>query len=116
MQKVEDMLFPGEELGEDVESFLDRLREIPSRVDAWKKSAAHCGADVALSLVRVHFKKIDEEKLKALKVANTKELKFQDFLETFIEAATRIAEVIDLKTFIDPVSPMKGAGDGSEKA
>lgn len=59
------MLFLGEELGKDVECFLDRLKEIRSRVDAWKKSAARCGANVALLLVCVHFKKIEEEKLKA---------------------------------------------------
>lgn len=64
----------------------------------------------------LHFKKIDEEKLKAPKVANTKELQFQEFLETFIEAATWIADAIDLNTFIDPVSPAKGSGDDSGQA
>lgn len=30
MLKVEDTLFPGEDLEEDVESWLDRLKEFPS--------------------------------------------------------------------------------------
>lgn len=29
MKKVEDTLFPGEELGDDTEAFLDRMRQIP---------------------------------------------------------------------------------------
>lgn len=109
MLRVEEVLFPGEELEEDVESRLDQPKEVPSRVDAWKKSAARCGAEVALSLVRVHFKDVDEEKLKSLKVTNTKKLKFQEFLATFIDATTRIADAIDLNTFIDPASPVKEA-------
>nr|XP_045086191.1 coiled-coil domain-containing protein 96-like [Aegilops tauschii subsp. strangulata] len=71
----------------------------------WKKSSARCGADVALSLVRVHCKEAKEEKLAALKVANTKKLDFQSFMETFIEAATRIADGIDLDGFVEPASP-----------
>ncbi|KAI4980265.1 hypothetical protein ZWY2020_020750 [Hordeum vulgare] len=63
------------------------------------------GADVALSLVRVHCKEAKEDKPKALQVANTKKLQFKDFMETFIEAATRIADGIDLDTFIEPASP-----------
>lgn len=69
---------------------------------------AHCGADIALSLIRIHCKDVDEERLKSLKVANTKKLQFQDFLETFIDAATRIGDSIDLDVFIDPASPTKG--------
>ncbi len=34
----------------------------------WKKSSARCGADVALSLVRVHCKDAREEKLASIKV------------------------------------------------
>jgi hypothetical protein len=82
-----------------------RLNEIPGRVQAWKKSSARCGADVALSLVRVHCKEVREEKLVALKVANTKKLQFQSFMETFIDAATRIADGIDLDEFVEPASP-----------
>ena len=82
-----------------------RLEAIPDRVQAWKKSVARCGADVALSLVRVHCKEVKEEKLKALQVANTRKLQFEDFMEIFIEAATRIADGIDLNTFVEPASP-----------
>ena len=70
----------------------------------WKKSSARCGADVALSLVRVHIKEAREEKLAAIKVANTKRLDFQSFMETFI-TATRIADGINLDEFIEPASP-----------
>mgnify|MGYP006968181504 CR=1 FL=1 len=57
-----------------------------------------------LSLVCVHCKNVDEEKLKNLLVVNKKNLKFEDFMEIFAEAATRIADGIDLETFIDPAS------------
>ena len=89
----------------DLESLMTRLNEIPGRVQALKKSSACCGADVALSLVRVHCKEVREEKLVALKVANTKKLNFQSFMETFIDAATRIADGIDLDEFVKPASP-----------
>ena len=71
----------------------------------WKKSSARCGADVALSLVTVHCKEAREEKLAAIKVANTKRHDFQSFMETFIAAATRIADGIDLDEFVAPSSP-----------
>lgn len=60
---------------------------------------------MALSLVRVHCKEAKEEKLKALQVANTKKLQFENFMETFIDTTTRIADGIDLDTFIERVSP-----------
>ena len=60
---------------------------------------------MALSLVRVHCKEAKEEKLAAIKVANTKRLDFQSFMETFIAAATRIADGIDLDEFVEPASP-----------
>ena len=82
-----------------------RLNEIPGRVQEWKMSSAHCGADVAPSLVRDHCKDVREDKLAALKVANTKKLSFQSFLDTFINAATRIADNIDLDSFVEPASP-----------
>jgi hypothetical protein len=94
-----------EELQSDVESMMTRLKDIPSRVQAWKKSAARCGAGMALALVRVHCKDMDEGKLKSLRVANTKKLKFEDFMETFIEATTRTVDGIDLDTIVDPASP-----------
>ena len=83
---------------------MTRLNEVPGRVQEWKKSSARCGADVALSLVRVHFKEAREEKLAAIKVANTKKHDFQSFMEPFITAATRIADGIDLDEFVEPAS------------
>ena len=105
LEKVDKELWPEDTLQTDLESMMTRLNEIPGRVQAWKKSAAHCGADVALSLVRVHCKEAKEDKLKTLQVVNTKKLRFKDFMETFIEAATRIADGIDLDTFVEPSSP-----------
>ena len=84
---------------------MTRLNQIPDRVQEWKKSSARCGADVALSLVRVHCKEAKDEKLAALKVGNTKKHSFQEFMDTFLEAATRIADSIDLDSFCDPASP-----------
>ena len=71
----------------------------------WNKSSARCGADVALSLVRVHCKDAREDKLASIRVANTKKHDFQSFMETFIAAATRIADGIDLDQFVAPSSP-----------
>ena len=81
------------------------LNEIPDRVQEWKKSSAQCGADMALSLVRVHFKEAHEDKLVVIKVANTKKHDFQSFMDTFIAAATRIADGIDVDSFVEPASP-----------
>jgi hypothetical protein len=105
MAEIDKELLPDENLESDLESLMGRLNAIPSRVQSWKKSAAHRRADVALSLVHVHHKDVDEEKLKSLKVVNKKKLKFEDFMETFIEAATRIIDGIDLDTFVDLASP-----------
>ena len=88
---IDKELQPGEETRMDLESVMRRLNEVPARVKAWKKFVARSGADVALSLVHVHCKNVDEEKLKNLRVVNKKNLKFEDFMETFAEAATRIA-------------------------
>ena len=41
----------------------------------------------------------------AIKVANTKRHDFQSFMETFIAAATRIADGVDLDEFVEPASP-----------
>lgn len=90
MTRVDDELWPQAELSQDLESLMARLNQIPGRVQEWKKSSARCGADVALSLVRVHCKDVREDKLAALKVANTKKLDFQSFMDTFLDAATRI--------------------------
>ena len=102
---IDKGLWPEDTLRADLESMMARLEALPDRVQTWKKSAARCGADVALSLVRVHCKEVKEEKLKALQVANTRKLQFEDFMETFIEAATRFADGIDLDTFVEPASP-----------
>ena len=58
-----------------------------------------------LYLARVHCKEAREDKLAALKVANTKKHDFRSFMETFIAAATRIADGIDLDEFVVPSSP-----------
>jgi hypothetical protein len=105
LAKIDKELWPEDTLQTDLESMMTRFEAIPDRVQAWKKSAARCGADVALSLVRVHCKDVREDKLKALQVANTKKLQFEEFMETFIEAATRITDGIDLDTFVEPASP-----------
>ncbi|XBI10099.1 hypothetical protein VPH35_137474 [Triticum aestivum] len=105
LTRIDKELWPKDVLLNDLESLMTRLNDIPDRVQAWKKSTAHCGADVDLSLVRFHCKDAKEEKLKALQVANTKKLQFQSSMETFIDAATRIADGIDLDTFIEPASP-----------
>ena len=103
--RINKELWPKDESRQEMENLLSRLEEVPDRVQSWKKSAARCGAVVALSLVRVHCKEVREEKLKTLKVANTTKLRFEDFMETFLESATRIADGIDLDTFVDPSSP-----------
>ncbi|KAM3368091.1 hypothetical protein ACQJBY_016566 [Aegilops geniculata] len=105
MSRIDTSLWPRTTLQNDLESLMTRLHEVPGRVAEWKKSSARCGADVALSLVRVHCKEAREEKLAAIQVANTRKHNFQDFMETFIAAATRIADGIDLDEFVAPSSP-----------
>ena len=105
MSRIDTSLWPGTTLQNNLESLMVRLDEVPGRVAEWKKSSARCGADVALSLVRVHCKEAREEKLAAIQVANTRKHNFQDFMETFIAAATRIADGIDLDKFVAPSSP-----------
>ena len=105
MSWIDMLLWPRTTLQNDLESLMTRLNEVPCRVAEWKKSSARCGADVALSLVRVHCKEAREEKLAAIQVANTRKHNFQDFMETFIAAATRIADGIDLDEFVAPSSP-----------
>ena len=105
VSRIDSSLWPRATLQNDLESLMTRLNEIPGRVLEWKKSFARCGADVALSLVRVHYKEAREDKLAAIKVANTKRHDFQSFMETFIADATRIADGIDLVEFVKPVSP-----------
>jgi len=105
MSRIDTSLWPGTTLQNDLESLMARLNEVPGRVAEWKKSSARCGADVALSLVRVHCKEAREEKRAAIQVANTRKHNFQDFMEAFIAAATRIADGIDLDEFVSPSSP-----------
>ena len=105
MVRVDTELWPQEERSQDLESLMTRLNQIADRVQEWKRSSARCGADVALSLVRVHCKEAKEDKLAALKVANTKKHSFQDFMDTFLDTATRIADSINLDNFCDPASP-----------
>ncbi|XBI66447.1 hypothetical protein VPH35_046021 [Triticum aestivum] len=103
--RIDSTLWPGETLQNDLESLMARWNTIPGRVQEWKKSSARCGADVALCLARVHCKDAREEKLAALRVANTKKHDFRSFMETFLAAATRIADGIDLDEFVAPSSP-----------
>ncbi|KAI4973091.1 hypothetical protein ZWY2020_028799 [Hordeum vulgare] len=105
--RIDKELWPEDESRQEMEGLMTRLEDVPNRVQAWKKSAP-CRR--ALSLVRVHCKEAREEKLKALQVANTKKLRFEDFMETFLESATRIADGIDLDTFVEPADPVR-SGD-----
>lgn len=105
VSRIDMTLWPRETLQNDLESFMTRLNDISGRVQEWKKSFARCGADVALSLVRVHCKDAREDKLASIKVANTKKHDFQSFMETLIAAATRIADEIDQDQFVVPSSP-----------
>ena len=105
MTRVDAELWLQSELSQDLESLMTRLNEIPDRVQEWKKSSARCGVDVALSLVRLHYKEAREDNLAALKVVNTKKHTFQSFMDTFLDAATRIADNINLDSFVEPTSP-----------
>ena len=105
VSRIDSSLWPRATLQNDLESLMARLNEVPGRVQEWKKSSARCGADVALSLVRVHCKEARDYKLAAIRVANTKRHDFRSFMETFIAAATRIADGIDLDEFVEPASP-----------
>ena len=105
VSQIDMTLWPGVTLQNDLESLMTRLNEVPGRVQEWKKSSARCGADVALSLVHVHCKDAREDKLASLKMANTKKHDFRSLMETFIAAATRIADGIDLDQFVAPSSP-----------
>ena len=109
MTRVDAELWPQAKLSQDLESLMTRLNQILCRVQEWKKSSARCGADVALSLVRVRCQDVREDKLAALKVANIKKLTFQSFMDTFLDAATHIADSIDLDSFCDPASPSPDA-------
>ena len=70
VSRIDSSLWPRATLQNDLESLMARLDEVPDRVQEW--TSARCGADVALSLVRVHCKEAREDKLAAIKVTNTK--------------------------------------------
>lgn len=105
MSRIDPTLWPETTPQNDLESLMTRLNEIPDQVQEWKKSSTQCGADVALSLVRIHCKEVRQDKLAAIKVANTQRHDFRSFMETIIAAATRIADDIDLDEFVEPASP-----------
>ncbi|KAI5001527.1 hypothetical protein ZWY2020_026177 [Hordeum vulgare] len=67
--------------------------------------------DANRDLLRAHIREVREDKLKALKIANRKKLQFEDFMEMFLETATRIADGIDLDTYVEPSSPDAGPAD-----
>lgn len=100
MVKIDKELLSGKKLHSDMESLMDRLNAIPSQVQSWERSVARSGADMALSLIRIHYKDVDDARLKSLKVVNKKKFKFEDFMEMFIEVATLIVDDIDLDTFV----------------
>src|SRR5436190_113438 len=54
-------VFPDDEPSKDLETVLARVKAVPSRVKDWKKSTAQAGADIALSLVRIHCKGVEEK-------------------------------------------------------
>ena len=62
----------------------------------------------------MHYKEAKEDKLAALRVANTKKHDFRSFMETFLAAATRIADGIDLDEFVAPSSPPQEGQKTSE--
>ena len=68
MSRIDTALWPMATLQNDLESMMARLNEVPSRIQEWKKSSARCGADVALSLLRVHCREAREDKLAAIPV------------------------------------------------
>ena len=103
--RIDSSLWPRATLQNDLESLMARLNEVPDQVQEWKKSSARCGADVAMYLVRVHCKEAREDKMATIKVSNTKKHDFQSFMETFIAAATWIADGINLDSFVEPASP-----------
>ena len=66
VSRIDTTLWPRETLQNDLESLMTRMNDVPCRVQEWKKSSARCGADVALSLVRVHCKDAREEDRKSV--------------------------------------------------
>ena len=48
---IDKELWSEDEFQTELELMMSRLEDVPGRVQAWKKSAAWCGAYIALSLV-----------------------------------------------------------------
>ena len=95
-------LHPGEEVDEALPICLQQLEQVPGRVSRCKKSAARCGANVALALTRVHFPEINEAKLQNIGVGNPEGEDFEDHMQTFIRTACQIASLIGLDMSIEP--------------
>ena len=102
MKGINAILHPGEEVDEALPICLQQLEQVPGRVLRCKKSAARCGANVALALTRVHFPKINEAKLQNIGVGNPEGDNFEDHMKTFIGTANQIASLIDLDLSVEP--------------
>ncbi|KAM3399712.1 hypothetical protein ACQJBY_004874 [Aegilops geniculata] len=102
MNGINATLHPGEEVDEALPICLQQLEQVPSRVSRCKKSAARCGANVALALTRVHFPEINEANLKNIGVGNPEGDNFEDHMKTFIGTANQIASLIGLDLSVEP--------------
>lgn len=92
-----------EDLPKEAQAIVDRGKAIPSQLQSWKKSAARVGSDIILSLVCIHWKGVEKEKLKNLRVVNRKSDKFEGFMEMFMAVSTWITDGIVLDTFVEAV-------------
>ncbi|KAI4981280.1 hypothetical protein ZWY2020_021765 [Hordeum vulgare] len=81
------------------------MKEVLAEREKSLEQAREVNKALTAEVEKMGSKEVREEKLKALKAANTKKLRFEDFMETFLESATRIADGIDLDTFVEPSSP-----------
>nr|XP_040251837.1 WEB family protein At4g27595, chloroplastic-like [Aegilops tauschii subsp. strangulata] len=104
MKGINATLHPGEEVDEALPICLQQLEQVPDRVSRCKKSAARCGANVALALTRVHFPEINEAKLQNIGVGNPEGDNFEDHMKTFIGTANQIAPLIVLDLSVEPAS------------
>lgn len=67
-----------------------------------KNPAARSRAGLALALTKAHFSKIKNEDLQLVGDGNRPGKNFLDHLPTFLEAASKIASIIDLETYVEP--------------
>lgn len=102
-EKINESLWPEEAFDSDLPTCLSQLEKTPAQVSRWKRSAARCGADVALALTKAHFSRIKDEDLKLVDGRNPEGKDFRDHMPTFLEAASNIASFIDLETFVEPI-------------